>query len=747
MADDTVTIEMSVKSAEALAAYKRNQDALKAIQSELRNAKHEYGELAKAQQDTTKIGVDGLDKLSKLGKQAYDNQVKWENGLKTLAKQRSDAAVKAAEAEEQAAEKAHEAWEKTPIGELTEKIGTMAASWVGIEKAIDLATDAAKEFRDANREVLEEQAEVTVALDQQFRHLAVQAGLKEAEKPEFQKKLFEIAEKYKTGDVGALTEIAAELIGGGVAKENVLESTESVVAGLRASGKQLNQLDPRMQAAALTAFAIAQTGKARGEVSADEIEKAVAPELIDEYVKDVQGLFMKSKMQAADIQEFVNTGGAAAAASAGVSAQESLAIFAMLRHVDDAQVAGTAMKNLFTKIQSLGAHKEKVAALAEIGLTPEEIDLEGEAPEEALGRLRDALANVGQAKRATILEQLFGNRGSQGISTLLNQAAEIQKYVGFAADRSAFESSLKEMTTGAAAAKAGGQVLHQKNRMAGPGAVDALMEELIEHMIPEQDVRGKLAAESFKYWRSWGLSQQTAAGIALGKYNPWGAGAPEGLAAHPGMLRERLNRQVAEEYGTEEEPAETREAVAPVRAAAPQENLGATNAARQAEYARRAQAAKDDQQRAADQKTADKLAKQLAAIDKQLADANRTLRHSDQRLAEDDEKISRYKRQLTAADKQLQQAKRFKEHTLDRDQEKSAELRERLRDAERDRQEHVAYRREKIEEQNRLLERQNQLLEQIAANTGVKATNDRTFAGRAARVQTAQRPPAQIGSP
>jgi hypothetical protein len=681
MADDTVTIELTIKDAESLAAYARQKDALRGMRGALKDVQ-------RAHQDANTEQRQGFAALSALGKKSYDDQRSWSRGLAQLEKQHNEEIVLSAHErferirqserlaahEHQKAREAAEAAEKGIRGELAESLDGVAGKWLGVEGAIEIASKALEKFRDISAEVLEEQAHATFALEGKFRALALQVQFTPEEETAAHQKIFEISQRLAIGDPAKTAAVAKKLAEQGVEKEHLFEATEAVVAGMRASGAEI---DPAT-AEAMTRMLYAQTGKQGRDLSAQERAQAVSPEKLKELAVGIQSLAVQTNLQAGDLGAFVDTGAAAALAQVGVDVGSQASLIGMMKDVLSPQQLGVMLKKVSTRSLSAAEKKERVEALAKFGLSPEDIDMQGESFGEAMGRLHDATAGHSAPEVAGLLDVLFGEKAAVNAQLLLERIGGLPQYQAMYADQSGYQANLARMTTGYAAAKEKGAAEEATQRYGGPGAKDELISEKLEHLDPDTPRIAKMRAFLYRQARAWTgglLSQEEAMKFATAFLG--------GSQKVRGERRERLRSQLEEDLVDKELP---REAVARAPAGP---NLAAPDPARQAQYAQRAAGWKE--KAAADKaaKEAKKETDKLDGLRKQAEDLERRKQEQEFKLEKEGREIERKKRELReleeGPDFGTYQGEKKRAQQIREYEEKKADAAQAIKDAERQR--------------------------------------------------------------
>jgi len=740
MSDGLVIVTLSVQDAEALRAWQRGKQGIGEMGQELKGTK---SATASAYQEQKKL-ADGFAQLSAAGKTAFQNQTAWSKGLSALDKQRAEEARKVAEAEKQAADaqakaaaKAEKAANKAAAAQrkqaaqhraandqLVRDLSNTALKWIGVSSAIDVARRALGSFLDVSEQVRASQADVTFTLDETFRKYTAQAGIGDAGRQAAAQKLIGISSRQAT-PIQTVEGIARQLVSSGYTNEQVLAKggvAETMVATSRAAALTGEEFDPKRMGEAATHFLLAQGGAETADqkkLPADVRAQLLSTDKFKQLMQDTHALYENANLQFEDLQFFAEA--APALARAGIDMRTQLAMAAQMREVLDAETAATSLRNIVSRMRTAGASKEKTAALASIGLKPEDIDLEGESIDEALGRFRDALAGSDKVTQDIVLKKIFEEKGAQGASVLIEQAAQLQMFRAMAGDHSKFAIAHQQVTSGPAAAKTRQEIQKQAQRFEGVGARDELIKQAIENQIAEHPELSAYGATIYSRIRNWSMgyiSPEKALKLAVGPTN-----------------RDRILARLREVQAAGEMPAGMGGGADEAAAVAPG---AAPDPARIKQYAQRKAAAEQEAQAKVDDKAAAKVAKQIASLEKKrdaLSDQQHELA---ERLDDRRQRI----RDLEE-DQRLREAERLLPH---RHRGEAAEAIERQKQARDDREHRQQIDRERREERDdkareqKMMEEQNALLREL-----VKLQGGAAKGGAAVVNRPGQRPPPVIG--
>lgn len=269
--------------------------------------------------------------------------------------------------------------------------------------------------------------------------LQIQAGIG---KGDFDKQLPVIRaaiEKTPAADAVEALAIQQQLVSSGFKQEDIDSGRLlSEVLQFRAATGQFDQ--PGTQ----QVQAISQFLKAQG--------KELSSESVRELSQQFTALFKNTDVQLVDLSQIAKA--SANLTSSGLSQQQQLAALSTVRDIASGEEAATALRNIVTRLSTAGADKRKSAALGELGLKPEDVDLIGEDFPAALNRLAEGVKRVREAggNVKIPLKQLFEEQGLAFAESLIDRREEFVKRIQVAEESPAFEQNVEIFrSTGAAA--------------------------------------------------------------------------------------------------------------------------------------------------------------------------------------------------------------------------------------------------------------------------------------------------------
>jgi hypothetical protein len=406
------------------------------------------------------------------------------------------------------------------------RVGMSIIGGGGIIQAFD-------RIREATRDAAREAEEAGKQYDELFRKFRVQAGLNQIQGQAAQQRIIGAATRNAVDEATA-TAAAGGLIGAGFAPQE-------------ATGGALDVL-LRTQAA------YAASGKA--PVASEQLAKQAAAYLTGTGQQmtsaNMQRMFQQAfalragAFELSDFGELAKQGGVL---TGKLNQQEQLAAFGTLVDVYGSAEAGTNLRNIVSRLSTSRVGRTSPAALKELGLKPEEVDLVGENFGTVLDRLGAAIARTPEEKRAGALKQLFEEAGVAPAMTLINERAG--KYAGYQAGMresgAAYAAAAATAATGPGAAETR-QAVRIREEQAAKDAGDRLILQAMQANALEVGANPVLSSISrgiFTGLRSVpGISQETALFWA-------GGGAPGG-APDSAFARRILRR--AEEAARGEVP-------------------------------------------------------------------------------------------------------------------------------------------------------------------------------------------------
>lgn len=310
-------------------------------------------------------------------------------------------------------------------------IDSMGVKWAAVGAAGAMAMRSiASELSDLQATM----KEANVEYDKMARKLGIQGGLSDAERKEQASIVGNVAIDAGV-QIDKAFETATQLSSSGF-KDPVKGGTLNTALALMQSS---NQIDG--DAAGFI--------KGSGQfLNAFGMEKNSA-NLLDLGTR-MQGLFKSTDVQAADLPDFAKA--APVLSGAGLSLEQSLSALTALRESMGAGEAATGARNVVSMLQTAGTNSTAVGALKKIGLSPDQIDIQGEGLMASLQTLKGATGRMQEADRAQVLTQIFGRENVATASILMNSTGKFGEYAQMQqAGRTGFRADVRTAREGIAA--------------------------------------------------------------------------------------------------------------------------------------------------------------------------------------------------------------------------------------------------------------------------------------------------------
>ncbi len=321
------------------------------------------------------------------------------------------------------------------------KVGTLAVTYLGLNDALNQVWQSQQEInRRADEGILK--------YDELNRRLRVQGGLTALQGQQAQERLTQIA--LRTGvDYQTAARGAEELVSQGF---NVEQGTGTALERLLQTMQATNARpeDIKLLAQSYSAL-LAGTGQEKNTASLEDVSRAV------------QRTFKGTPLQAPDLMALAPK---VQGVSQAVPWQEALAQFAVIREKATPDVAATALKLFWERLQTASGTKSSEDALARLGLNADQVDAIGEKPAEVLDLLAKALDNLPKPEQAGVLKDLFGQEAMAAASGLLRDRAKVQEYLALQGDEAGFQQDVAIRASGPAAARTRAQLLQEQNDLA-----------------------------------------------------------------------------------------------------------------------------------------------------------------------------------------------------------------------------------------------------------------------------------------
>jgi hypothetical protein len=309
---------------------------------------------------------------------------------------------------------------------------------VGVQTAADLALRAVTAALQAQQKMREESVGPVAQMDNAIRNYLKTTGLSpEKSYAGTQRMFMATAMKYAVPfqTVGTVAEALASadipqavIAGGGL---------DAVIKGWIAMNLQGSEVNPEAHAKAI-GMLLSSTGTAATPENMERVNRV---------------LFAAKTQGNVEIAQLPNIAGVAGTLRqfGKLNLEEQLASTTMLSRRGGTEEMVTSFKNVVLAMSQFGNVPSKVQALRSAGLRPQDVDMVGETFFEAIGRIRDALANVPEERRNRILGQLVGEKTIRSIPAFFEGLGEIVDIQRGMADDAAYRRAIATAVEGPAA--------------------------------------------------------------------------------------------------------------------------------------------------------------------------------------------------------------------------------------------------------------------------------------------------------
>lgn len=316
-----------------------------------------------------------------------------------------------------------------------------------------------------NHEAEKSARETVLSLDELTRVFMVQAGLGQLEGREARGKILEVAQENAVTPEKAF-ETSTQLISSGFSFEDSIDEALDIVLKALASAN-LKGASPAELIQALSK-AMASYGMERN-----------AKNLTDLLVR-MRGLFAGTDVQVSDLSDFSKA--LPAARMADIDIETTLSALTQLRERWGPAEAATLFRNVIQNVQTAGSSPEKVRVLESMGLTPADVDFEGETMDQVFERIRRGLERLPPEGRVGAVAKIVEKANVGAFMALAEGAEERQRLGAMQRDRGGFVKGVITGQSGPAAAR---------NRIAVQSARDDLAKE-------EKHTRDAIAIEQIQ---------------------------------------------------------------------------------------------------------------------------------------------------------------------------------------------------------------------------------------------------------
>ncbi len=320
------------------------------------------------------------------------------------------------------------------------KISTMAGSYLALGSLIHNAYQAQIQLNKASDEGV-------LKYDELIRRLRVQSGFTAVQGQDAQKRLTKIAidtaVPFATAAGGA-----EELISQGFsAEEGSGSAAQRLLEAMQATNSDLGQVKEQAKAYAALLAAVG-------------LDKTT--ENLEKVTRAVQRTFKGTPLQASDL---VNLAPKLQGVSSAVPWEEALAQFTVMREKSSPDVASTALKIFWERLQTASGDTSAMEALGRMGLQPGMVDAIGESPQEVLDRLAAGLEKLKPEQRAVVMKDLFGQEAMAAATGLIRDREKVKDFVRLQDDEAGFQEDAAIRKKGSTAAKTRSDLVVEQQKM------------------------------------------------------------------------------------------------------------------------------------------------------------------------------------------------------------------------------------------------------------------------------------------
>lgn len=411
---EPIRLDYAANDAEVIAAFKRQQAEMERERVARAALQRQINDNARSQKDADREFAEGQREAQRViaktqtVQEKYAAEVSRLEGLHRKGHLTVEQYTRAVDLEKKALSDATTAVDKQ--GSSVDGLGTKLMT-VGAAGAA-----AWKQIASAVKDTLEEMSKVNIDYDKMSRKFGVQSGLSDAERKRQSRLVGKVATDAAV-DISKAFEVSTQLSSSGFADPVNNGTLDTALALMQGSNQIEGDVAGFVKGSGqfLNAF-----GRKKDRQSLSELGIRMA------------GLFKSTDVQAADLTEFAKA--APVLAGANINMGDSLSLLTALRESMNAGEASTGVRNVVSMLQTSGANQTAVKALQSIGLTPGQVDIQGEGVTAALSTLKAATGNLGEAERAQVLTQIFGRENTAAAGILLNSTGKLAGYNKMQAD-------------------------------------------------------------------------------------------------------------------------------------------------------------------------------------------------------------------------------------------------------------------------------------------------------------------------
>lgn len=315
---------------------------------------------------------------------------------------------------------------------LGDEVVSYAGKWLTVGTAVAAATKLINDQFEAVKRLREERNAATNSIDEVFNRFQVQARIPngpEADRTRTQ--LLSIIANRKASPITGLSS-AVELGSAGASVQDILggglDEFLKLTTGTNAAGRNVDQAE---LAHAMVLF-LEANGRRPNKAGMQETSLAL------------QQLFGGTNLQLSNLARFAPEAGKIADASHMTPVQQ-LALYSQFLGTQDEAMGAVAMRSATMSLAAAGANPKKVKALKQMGLTPGDVDFQGEDYFAVAERLQKGFAGIKPEQRNIAAKLLFGDEGMGFYNIALKPGGveETRRRVALAQSTEGVEEALK----------------------------------------------------------------------------------------------------------------------------------------------------------------------------------------------------------------------------------------------------------------------------------------------------------------
>lgn len=312
---------------------------------------------------------------------------------------------------------------------LADEVVGLVGKWASAAATVKLVTDELRAQADMMRQMRNERLGTTNTVDEAWNRFQVQSGIPNGPRADqVRTQLLQIIANRKAAPIPGL--MAAEQLGSaGASVEDILggglDEYLQMTTGSNASADQ-----------AVLAKSVVMFLEANGRKPNREGMK--------ETSLAIQQLFGGTNLQASNLDRFAPEAGKIAQMS-HMTIPEQLAAYSQFLGTNEEAGAATAFRSGINSLATAGATPDKVRALQRLGLTPADVDFQGENYWAVQSRLVKGFGSVSPEQRNIAAKEIFGDEGMGFYNILLQpgSAEETKRRVEIAKDPTGAAERLK----------------------------------------------------------------------------------------------------------------------------------------------------------------------------------------------------------------------------------------------------------------------------------------------------------------